>query len=158
MSAIPTTPRPTAGPRAHCCGWSVRRPESAKSVSIPQASEIKAEPVITGSAAPANTTSTRIRPRIRPPTIEPSTMSPMGPCVSPGFARSLGLLADVDSDTTRRNRVDRGREHGGLGFGFCDAAALDCCAGGVDDRSEDCEVPGDGEITPEGALFLAPFD
>src|SRR5439155_17872520 len=158
MSGIPTTARPTAGVRAHCCGWSVRRPESAKSVSMPQASEINAEPVITGSRAPANTTRTRRRPRTRPPRIDPSTISPMWRASS-GFARTLDLLAGfLGSDTGRRNRIDRPREHGGLGFGLCDAAALDCCAGGVHDRSDYCEVPGDGEIAPEDALFLAAFD
>jgi hypothetical protein len=35
---------------------------------------------------------------------------------------------------------------------------LDGCAGGVHDRSAYCEVPGDGEIAPEDALFLAAFD
>src|SRR5919106_1621091 len=160
MSARPTTPRPTPGARAHRCGWSVRLPESTKSASMPQASEIKAAPVMTGSRAPANTPRTRMRPRTRPPTIDPSTISPMCPRDTwSGFARTLdSLTALVGSDTGRRNRVDRCREHGGFGFGLCDAAALDCCAGGVHDRSDDREVPGDGEIAPEDALFLAAFD
>ena len=39
-----------------------------------------------------------------------------------------------------------------------EAAALDCGAGSVNDRSDDREVPGDREIAPEDALPLAAFD
>jgi hypothetical protein len=58
----------------------------------------------------------------------------------------------------RRNRVDRSREHRGLGFGLGDAAALAFVAGGVNDRADHRELPGDGEIAPEDTLFLAAFD
>jgi uncharacterized protein DUF6544 len=76
-----------------------------------------------------------------------------------GFVWTLeSLAAFVGSDTGGRNRVDRCREHGGLGFGLYDAAASDCGAGRVHDRSHHREVPGDGEIAPEDALFLAAFD
>src|SRR3954470_13028162 len=145
MSATPTTPRAMPGARAHSCGWSVRVLESAKSASMPHASEINAAPVITGSRAPANTPSTRTRPSIRPPTIDPSTISPMCP-------------RDAGSAMARRNRVDRSREHRGLGLCFSEAAALDLCTGRVHDRPHDREVPRDREIAPEDALFLAALD
>ena len=58
----------------------------------------------------------------------------------------------------RRDGRDRRAQHRSLGFGFRDAAALDCSARGVDDCSDHREVPGDGEIAPKDALFLAAFD
>src|SRR5215210_5543745 len=69
------------------------------------------------------------------------------------------MLAElVASNTRRRNRVDRSREHGGLGFGLWDATALAFAARGVNDRADHREVPGDGEIAPEDALLLPALD
>ena len=57
-----------------------------------------------------------------------------------------------------RDCGDGGAQHGGLGFGLRDSAALDFMAGGVDDRPDHREEPGDGEIAPEDALLLAALD
>src|SRR5829696_1059514 len=67
------------------------------------------------------------------------------------------------SRTTSRSpaftdRGDRRAQHRRLGFGFRNAAALDLVAGGVDDGADHREVPRDGQIPPEDALFLATLD
>ena len=84
----------------------------------------------------------------------------MCPRVNPfGFAGELELLVElVGSDMRRRNRVDRSREHGGLGFGLWDATTLAFAAPGVNDRGDHREVRGDGEIAPEDALLLRALD
>ncbi len=68
----------TAGTAAQRCGWLVHRVVSTASSAQPEARPSSAEPVMTGSLAPANTTRTRTRVFTTPLSIAMATAAPTG--------------------------------------------------------------------------------
>jgi hypothetical protein len=81
-SVSPVAARPAAGTNAHRWGWLVIRIDSVASIAQPTAKPSSADPVMTGSAEPANTSRARTAAVVDPVSRDPAMMRRMGPAAA----------------------------------------------------------------------------